>query len=951
MYFCVKVACLVNFGKDTQVGIMEQKRLNIFVSSTSRDLERYRDEVRETILRMEHYPIGMEAFNPTQRNAVQLCYDQVQKADIFIGIYAHRYGYAPANDVTYTAGDKERHCPGDKSITHLEYEWAVERSLPMLLFVLADEDNAGNPVEWPEEFIEPDPGQTRLKQFKSDVMTRHVVGFFNSPDDLSHKVATGLHAVLAELDHDTQSSQKKRRQRMSVIGVATLVTAGIVALFALNGDDNDNSPLNPTGENPAAVADQVDDGSRLVLISDIAGESSSGNFNIARRLEGDLQDRIRERGLENVNVRVHTPTIDDESEALDLLEQENADALIWGWYDDIGVNVSVILPGTGGNPQVLDTGEIPFESDDVEGNRVAIVVRDILPENVTFISLFVIGNLYYSANEYQSGFTAMNAAMDNIPENATLENEALVHYFNARQLQQDESEDIATIVCEYAKALELRPDFAEAYNNLGIVAATFSLGENYTETLAKIDGCLSESGVTTPFDTNSFFEAALEIRPDWSLPRYNMINTYWEYREADSSDVQPELESILEEDATLGGPHVMLGIIAVENDDLALAREYFTTATELMPDLAEVRFNLGQVELLMGNRDEARAHFEAALAIDPETEEAHLALANLALEDGNQEQATEHLDTLSRPGDAPEDFTLYRGYEPFYAGDVLESMSLPDEEAVAILEKNAELLWHSTGFWEDYLLGLLYLRMEQPEAAADKFAEVNNFQYFFESEQNENLVVLRNRQTADVAWTRLAERCYTPEEGVEIPQEGAEIDVADWGNVDNPCLPEELDARIDEVYRFFRDALPYRFYFSDQFVHMGAACPFVFTRNDNTQNWQWDTTILYGIVGAENEHRQIRRLTNFNGELWIREVEPETSYIDLVEIKVVAQDGREYYLQTDVPELQSADDEYLVLDTGDNRHLTFAGHDTITDVAEVWIIAEGYYVPYKTLTD
>ena len=162
------------------------ERIAVFISSTSRDLTQYRDRVTQVVLRMGAYPIIMEAFNSTDRNVLQLCYDHLQEAQIFIGIYAHRYGYAPGSHLSYTAVDGTvQSGDGETSITHLEYMWAHQRNLPMLLFVVSDSDVEGEPLIWDQTHIEEGPGQQRLATFKTSLLENHVVGFFHSPDHLS----------------------------------------------------------------------------------------------------------------------------------------------------------------------------------------------------------------------------------------------------------------------------------------------------------------------------------------------------------------------------------------------------------------------------------------------------------------------------------------------------------------------------------------------------------------------------------------------------------------------------------------------------------------------------------------------------------------------------------------------------------------------------------------------
>jgi len=169
----------------------------IFVSSTSRDLVPYREAVKNVILRLDMYPIVMEAFNPTDKNALQLCYDKVQEADALIGIYAYRYGYAPGTGVMYqTASGETRDGDGILGITHLEYLWALEKGIPVILYVISDTDANGQAMAWPPTHMEDEPGKTRLKQFKHLVMGRHVVGFFYSPDHLALQVSTALNEVI-----------------------------------------------------------------------------------------------------------------------------------------------------------------------------------------------------------------------------------------------------------------------------------------------------------------------------------------------------------------------------------------------------------------------------------------------------------------------------------------------------------------------------------------------------------------------------------------------------------------------------------------------------------------------------------------------------------------------------------------------------------------------------------
>ena len=162
-------------------------RLDVFVSSTNKDLVDYRQKVIETILRLDYHPVVQEALTPSDDNALQVCYDKVMRADVFIGIYAHRYGYCPNANVTYTTIDGQLwHGDGTTSITHWEYLWAREIGIPIRLFLVKDT------AEWQAEWRDPEPQAGQLRAFKNRISTDHVVNFFDSPDELGQLVAVAL---------------------------------------------------------------------------------------------------------------------------------------------------------------------------------------------------------------------------------------------------------------------------------------------------------------------------------------------------------------------------------------------------------------------------------------------------------------------------------------------------------------------------------------------------------------------------------------------------------------------------------------------------------------------------------------------------------------------------------------------------------------------------------------
>lgn len=163
--------------------------VDTFISATARDLAKYRNALMEISIELGFFPVGMEHFVPTADNAMQVCYDAVQQAQLFIGIYAFRYGFAPPPTMRYRRRDGS-YATGDgvTSITEWEYHWAVERNLPMALFIAEDSAN------WPPDVIDGGAAAERLAAFKARIKAQHVVKFFSHLNDFKLKAALALAA-------------------------------------------------------------------------------------------------------------------------------------------------------------------------------------------------------------------------------------------------------------------------------------------------------------------------------------------------------------------------------------------------------------------------------------------------------------------------------------------------------------------------------------------------------------------------------------------------------------------------------------------------------------------------------------------------------------------------------------------------------------------------------------
>jgi LuxR family glucitol operon transcriptional activator len=150
----------------------------VFVSSTYDDLRDHRLEVFNSLSRLDLKPVGMEYFGAEPAKPKQVCDSEIEDCDLFVGIYAHRYGFVPEGD--------------EKSITEQEFDLAQELGKPCFCYLI-DEDHP-----WLPKFIEEEPGKSRLRAFKARIESTLVRGTFATPQELAGKVASDLGKWLVE---------------------------------------------------------------------------------------------------------------------------------------------------------------------------------------------------------------------------------------------------------------------------------------------------------------------------------------------------------------------------------------------------------------------------------------------------------------------------------------------------------------------------------------------------------------------------------------------------------------------------------------------------------------------------------------------------------------------------------------------------------------------------------
>ena len=150
-------------------------RNSVFVSSTSRDLEKHRAAVRSVIDRLQLKFIGMEDFAAEGTPPATMIQRKVLESEVYLGILGMRYGHV--DDVT------------GLSMTELEYRQAIASDKDIRVFVM-DEDApiTGSMVERDPTSLE------KLNSFRATVLKSHSCSLFHTEHDLAEKVERTLSA-------------------------------------------------------------------------------------------------------------------------------------------------------------------------------------------------------------------------------------------------------------------------------------------------------------------------------------------------------------------------------------------------------------------------------------------------------------------------------------------------------------------------------------------------------------------------------------------------------------------------------------------------------------------------------------------------------------------------------------------------------------------------------------
>lgn len=281
-------------------------------------------------------------------------------------------------------------------------------------------------------------------------------------------------------------------------------------------------------------------------------------------------------------------------------------------------------------------------------------------------------------HDYRTALALWEDTLSKAPDNVRAMNNLALCYQDAGRL--------GDAVEKLTHAIELAPEFADAYGNLGVVLMKQALnqpGAGRNEALDRGEffgpnrgsGQRDEAGIARALENlrhavelaptrallfslyaNALLDAgqaeaalpvfvrAVELDPDSEAFHYDLANLYLRlnrYTEAESH-YQASLGLNPESAETLTN----YGLMLRRQHRLPESLERLRAAARLSPRSARVRSNLGVTLLASGATTDAISELTTALILDPRLPQAHYHLANAFAETGRLPEAIHHLETL-----------------------------------------------------------------------------------------------------------------------------------------------------------------------------------------------------------------------------------------------------------------------------------------------------------------
>ncbi len=194
--------------------------------------------------------------------------------------------------------------------------------------------------------------------------------------------------------------------------------------------------------------------------------------------------------------------------------------------------------------------------------------------------------------------------------------------YNNLAIIYDKQNDYDNALKNYAKALNLQPDYIAAHHNLGLF---FLRHEKFNEALTQ-------------------FNNVIQLEPEKLTAHYHLGNLYLGKNQLDLAE--KHYEEVLSLNSEHSDTLSNMGVICLKREQAQLAIDYFAKALAFDNGHQDARNNLAATFMLHDRYENAITHYLELLAYDPKNNEFHYNIAVAYMHLGHLNDAISHFDIV-----------------------------------------------------------------------------------------------------------------------------------------------------------------------------------------------------------------------------------------------------------------------------------------------------------------
>jgi len=371
------------------------------------------------------------------------------------------------------------------------------------------------------------------------------------------------------------------------------------------------------------------EGETLIVVAQFYHAEGIVDTHAHTEIRSALQAAVRELGASNIRVTQSLMSIatDDPAQATRLGKRYNASMVIWG--SDTGVRITVNFlnlrfPNTmAAQARISETQRTQL----ADPSAYASFVTHDLPGQVSFFSLFAIGQSYFVQGAHENAIKAIEKGIGAlVPTSEAPKALAEAYLWLGWIHQEDRRQEEA--MSSYTKAIDLSPEFALAYNNRGTVLFR---QQDLSGSIRDLDKAIEfdpklaiayNNRCAARYDRNDLEGAlqdcnrAIELDPKSDNAYYSRCIIHG--RQGDLANAIRDCTQTITLNPNYAAAYHNRGAVRTALDDTAAAIDDFTKAIELNYRSSDVYSGRGVAYYKQGSFLAATKDFDKAIEMEPQ---------------------------------------------------------------------------------------------------------------------------------------------------------------------------------------------------------------------------------------------------------------------------------------------------------------------------------------------